>query len=332
LRRRDGAISGRSDGGGMSAITHIAQRGAGVLAAVALAAFAFATAAPAKAAGYGWPIKPFHQQHPVRGFFGDPRIAGNDEAHGTFHFGIDIVAPNGTPVYATIDGVASIHPLHGDAVIVSAGGGAAHEYWHVIPAIRPGQRVYAYRTVVGHVEAPWGHVHFSQAVGGVYVNPLRPGRLTPYRDTTRPTVHVIGFEHDGVPAGDRLSGRVDLVAEAYDQPPLALPAPWSAVVVTPALVEWRLVGARGLATSSWHVAGDFRDQLPLVPFGSVYARFTRQNHPSRHHRHGRYRFLLARGFDTRALSNGTYRLVVRVQDDSGNASQAARTFTVANGV
>ena len=51
---------------------------------------------------YGWPVKPFHRQHPVRGFFGDPRIA--EDAHGTthsFHFGIDISCPDGTPVYAT---------------------------------------------------------------------------------------------------------------------------------------------------------------------------------------------------------------------------------------
>src|SRR5918992_5831090 len=48
-------------------------------------------------AGYGWPVKPFDRQHPVRGYFGDPRIGG---AHGTskqFHFGIDVSAPNGTP-------------------------------------------------------------------------------------------------------------------------------------------------------------------------------------------------------------------------------------------
>src|SRR5262249_34551819 len=130
----------------MSTTSHI-HRGALVVAAT-VATLAFAVAAPARAS-YAWPLKPVHQQHPVRGFFGAPRIAGNDEAHGTIHFGIDISAPNGTPVYATVDGIASIHPLHRDTVIVSARAGVAHEYWHVIPAIVRGQRVVAYKTVVG---------------------------------------------------------------------------------------------------------------------------------------------------------------------------------------
>ncbi|MFL5929459.1 MAG: M23 family metallopeptidase [Gaiellaceae bacterium] len=316
----------------MSATSHI-QRGALVVAATA-ATFAFGVAAPARAS-YGWPLKPFHQQHPVRAFFGDPRIAGNDEAHGTFHFGIDISAPNGTPVYATLDGVASIHPLHHDTVIVSAGGGVAHEYWHVVPAIVPGQRVVAYKTVVGHVEAPWRHVHFSEAVDYRYVNPLRPGALEPYRDTRAPSVRRIFFEHDGVAAGDRLSGTVDLVAEACDFPSLQPPGPWRDAPLVPTRVEWKLVGRRGVraaASSGWHAAADFRTFLPTVPFASVYARWTRQNHPDLNHRLGRYRFVLARAFETRLLPNGAYRLVVRALDTRGNVGVSSRAFTVENGM
>jgi hypothetical protein len=316
----------------MSATSHIAERCGGRLAAVIAAAAALATAAPAHAS-YGWPIMPFHQQHAVRAYFGDPRIAGHDEADGSFHFGIDISAPNGTPVYATLDGVASIHPLHHDTVIVRGSGGVAHEYWHVIPAIRPGEHVVAYRTIVGHVEAPWLHVHFSEWRNGTYVNPLRPGALEPYRDTIRPRVERIQFERDGVPAGTPLSGRVDFVVEAIDTQPVAAPLPWGRVPVTPALVEWRLLSGDVLASSGWHVAADFRGYLPRVPFSSVYARWTRQNHAdSKHNAFGRYRFLLARGLDTRLLPNGTYRLVVRVSDTAGNASQSSRTFTITNRV
>ena len=297
----------------------------------ALAATFLATAAPAHAS-YGWPLKPFHQQHPVRGFFGDPRIAGNDEGHGTFHFGIDISAPNGTAVYATLDGYTSANNLHPDVVEISNGAGTTFSYWHVIPTVRPGTRVYAYRTVIGHIEKPWRHVHFSETEGGVYVNPLRPGALGPYEDHTKPTVHGIYFERNGVGAGSRATGMIDIVTEAWDTTPLAVPAPWNDKPVTPALVEWRLVGTSSLVSSAWHAAADFRNALPTVPFTSAYARFTRQNHPWHRGGVGRYRFYLAHSIDSRRIANGTYRVEVRCTDTRGNAGYGARTLTIANGV
>ena len=62
----------------------------------------------AGASAYSWPFKPFDRQHPIRGFFGDPRtvydngiLAGAFEGPGTFSFhqGVDISAPDGTPIY-----------------------------------------------------------------------------------------------------------------------------------------------------------------------------------------------------------------------------------------
>lgn len=296
-----------------------------------LAAATLTTAAPAHAS-YGWPVKPFHRQHAVRGYFCDPRIAGLDEAHGTFHFGVDVVAPNGTPVYSPRDGVAGSNGLHRDVVTVSQGGGNTLEFWHVVPAVRPGTRVVAYRTVVGWVEKPWAHVHFSEAAGGVYVNPLRRGALEPYRDPTRPTVNGIYFERDGKGVGARVAGAVDLVAEAFDSTPLPIAAPWDEKPVSPALVEWRLEGPRSRVSSSWHVAANFGGALPRTPFTSVYARWTRQNHPWKRGGRARYRFYLARGLDTRRLANGTYRVVVRVTDTGGNSAVGSRLLTVANGV
>jgi hypothetical protein len=315
----------------MSATAHNPVRGA--LFVVAAAVVLLGTAAPAHAS-YGWPIKPFHEQHAVRAYFGDPRIAGHDEAGGAFHFGIDISAPDGTPVYATIDGTVTIQAGHGDTVTVSAGGGTVHEYWHVVPSVHTGQHAVAYRTVVGHVQAPWGHVHFAETFGSVYVNPLRPDALTPYSDTTAPSVSRITFEHDGTPEGTRLSGAVDFVAQAQDELPMAPPKPWNDVPVTPALVEWTLTGpGASAAGGGWHVAADFTGAKPKAAFTSVYARWTRQNHGDLHrHRFGRYRFLLAHEFDTRRLRNGTYRLVVRVADTRGNSSIKSRAFTIANGV
>jgi len=312
----------------MSTSAHVTVR-RGLLCAAA-AAVALATAAPATAGSYRWPLKPFDHQHPVRGFFGDPRIEGHDAEHGTFHFGIDISAPNGTAVYATLNGTASIHPLHADTVIVRTGS-VGHEYWHVVPAVRPGQRVVAFRTIVGHVERPWRHVHFSETFGGAYVNPLRPGGLAPYRDTSLPTIHSFTFERDGAAVGRTLHGAVDIVLEAADEVPLAVPAPWNDKPVAPALVEWRIVGPRALAGGRrWRVAADFRRTLPHMSFGAVYAKWTRQNHPWTRGGRGRYRFVLARALETRLLANGTYRLEARVADTRGNATVARVSFTVAN--
>src|SRR4249920_248467 len=100
---------------------------------------------------YAWPVKPFRAQHPVRGFFGDPRIANDGESR-QFHFGIDISAPNGTPVYATLSGRVWIHPLHDTTVEIVDGSGTEFSYWHVVPSVRGGEHVTAYETVIGHVK------------------------------------------------------------------------------------------------------------------------------------------------------------------------------------
>jgi hypothetical protein len=292
----------------------------------ALAAALFASTTPAYAS-YGWPLKPFHQQHPVRGYFGDPRLE-DDGTRGTFHFGIDISGRNGTPVYATLDGIAEQNDLHSDVVEVSNGHGTTFEYWHILPAVRFGTPVYAYRTLLGYIEKPWGHVHFAERVNGAYVNPLRSGALEPYRDRTRPTIQAISLVGEGVSDGNRVSGTIDIVAAAFDTTPLEVAPPWNDKPVTPALVEWELTGGRGLTSSSWRVAADFRGALPTVSFDSVYARGTRPNFASTT---ARYRFYLARGLDTHGLPNGAYRIVVRVCDTRGNEATASRTFTVANG-
>ncbi len=102
--------------------------------------------------------------------------------------------------------------------------------------------------------------------------------------------------------------------------------------MTPALVEWQLISSRNIATTNWHVAADFRDTLPIVKFTTLYARFTRQNHPWGRGGRGRYRFYLAHDLDTRRLPNGTYRVQVRVTDTRGNVAYGTRDLTIANGV
>src|SRR5438270_6458676 len=77
-----------------------------------LAALAAALIAPAGALAYAWPIAPFDVQHPIRGAFDDPRsgITRGGLTESSFHFGVDIVAPDGTPVYAVASGTVFRYP------------------------------------------------------------------------------------------------------------------------------------------------------------------------------------------------------------------------------
>ncbi len=65
----------------------------------------------------------------MRGYFNDPRISGSSRA---FHFGIDISAPNGTPVHAVRGGI--VH-LEGTRSLSVADGDVDFGYWHIIPAV-----------------------------------------------------------------------------------------------------------------------------------------------------------------------------------------------------
>lgn len=315
----------------MTNATHIPVRAFGrrttLVLLVLSAAHTLAGPAPASAASYGWPVKPLLQQHPVRGFFGDPRTPHGPQGEGhSIHFGVDVSAPDGTPVYATLSGRIAIDAVHPQVVhVVGDNGTTTFSYWHVVPSVPDGQRANAHRTVLGRIARGWEHVHFAEIQGGVYVNPLRRGAMRPYRDRTRPRVHRFGFERRGSAIGRRVSGRLDLVAEAYDRTPLRVPGRWSGRPVTPAFVCWRLVGAR--VVTRWRTAADFRGVLP-TSFDALYARWTRQNRPSRH---GRYRFLLAGRWDSRTVPDGRYRLEVHVADTRGNASRASVRFTVQNG-
>ena len=267
-------------------------------------------------AAYGWPLKPFDKQHPVRSFFDDPRQEGADAA--SFHFGIDISAPDGTAVYAVADGTVRLQP---DSVaLVADGGDRTFSYWHVAPLVADLEHVTA-GTPIGTIKPGFGHVHFAELHDGTYVNPLRPGGIAPYVDATSPTVVTL-FAADGtrkVPL-DAVTGTVDLLVEAYDTPPAPLPAPpWNLTRVAPAYIRWRLV-PEGAASAPWRTALDFRSfQPPREHFADVYAPWTTLNRPGKP---ARLVFYLARGWDSTRLAAGRYRLQVAVFDSQGNSARA----------
>jgi Peptidase family M23 len=292
---------------------------------------------------YPWPVKPFDAQHPVRGFFCDPRIAGGGK---TFHFGIDIAAPAGTAVYAVAAGKVSYGSAgdtaaNGGIVVVEADG-RTFGYWHVAPAVRPGTRV-ALHGLLGHVAAQpedWGHVHFAEAThdpsGISYWNPLRPGALSPFHDFGPPVVEAIVTS---LPP-DRLHGNVDFSVKTHDNTPIAVTQPeppgWHGLPVTPARIRWRLT-RDGRPVVPWQVAVDHRSSLrPHVQgtpptdasFARVYAPDTTQNHPNSP---GVYHFWLARRFNTADHPDGSYRLQVEATDVRGNPRTTSLRVTFANG-
>jgi hypothetical protein len=303
-----------------------------VAAAVGAAVVSLSTCPPEAAAqtgvapSYGWPVKPFDRQHPVRGWFGDPRILGKSHS---FHFGVDVSCPNGTPVYATVSGHAYVYPKHPETVFVRADDGRrVFDYWHIRPRIRSGQRVRAYETVVGTAAAPWEHVHFAEHTNGVYVNPLRPGAMGPYSDRTAPALRSFTVESTGRILQNRVAyGRVDLVVEAYDETPISIEGPWHGKPLTPALLQWRMAG--GGTLGGWHTSVDFRLTYPSNErWNETYAGSTRQNKKIWD---ARYRFYLVHDLNTRSLRDGRYEVEVKATDIRGNCATRKFMLTVANG-
>lgn len=128
----------------------------------------------------GWPVKPFHRPHLLR--------AGLNELRpGNLHTGVDIIARDGTAVYAVQGGNAQVLESSGPDARVRVG---SFEYWHVHPLVRDGQHVRPYADVVGTILRGAGHVHLSELSGDRYLNPLRPGGrvLAPWQDSARPVL------------------------------------------------------------------------------------------------------------------------------------------------
>jgi hypothetical protein len=294
---------------------------------------------------YHWPIKPFDQQHPIRGNFGDPRTIstsalGDDNQTSTgsfaFHNGVDISAATGTPVYPVVSGTAKIGSA--DEVTVVTDDFRAFQYFHITPAVRPGQHVIVDRTILGTVQPQWLHVHLSEIDGFHIHNPLDPGHLEPYQDHTIPQVAQLRFTNQGNTLDPgKLHGKVTIAAQATDLPTIPVPGAWLGFPVTPALVAWTLTNAQGKPIIPETIASDFRHtEPPNRGFWNVYAAGTYQNFPVFDHHYylgqpGQYLFnLTKKPLNTQKLPNGTYHITVNVSDTCANRGSITQTIALNN--
>ena len=295
---------------------------------------------------YGYPVKPFDREHLIRANFGDPRMQfhGPPTAHTlmhangsfSFHQGVDISAPGGTAVYPVVDGTVTF--VSTEWIRVNSGS-RDFEYWHIRPRVRKGEHVTARQTLLGRVTRIENHVHLTEYEDGRVVNPLVPGRLTPYHDSSTPVVRAIVFRRtsDGAEVLPVfLRGRVEIVVQADDAPTAAGFRKWYGPV-TPALITWRIRSLRtGRNVVRERVARDVRNGVPPnSSFWQTYARGTYQNQMvfGNHYAYqecGRYFFKLGQQFDTRTLRDGVYDLIVRASDVRGNTGSQTLRFTVHN--
>jgi len=290
---------------------------------------------------YPWPVEPFREQHPIRGYFGDPRTVfreSSDPQLGafSFHNGVDIVAPVDTPVYPVVNGVVSEVRVN-EAVVSSDGGRHIFQYWHIAPVVSVGQSVEAERTVLGDVTAPARHVHLTEIVDGRAVNPLQPGHLTPYQDSTPPVVDGLYLRGEGGKelSPEAVSGTVVLVARALDTPAVPVPEPWTDLPVSPARVGFELMTLGGREVLPEETAADFAStEPPNRKFFDVYAVGTFQNDPAvgKHFYRGAagdYLYeLTPDGLDTDALRPGPYLVRVGAEDTCGNTGTLDETIDV----
>lgn len=280
---------------------------------------------------YHWPVKPFETQHPIQAAFGDPRTVyplqpfgktgpHREGAH-SFHNGVDISAPAGTPVYPVVSGrVLKAEP---NEIVVGTTDGRTFQYYHLSLGVRAGRLVQAERTVIGTVKT--NHVHLAEIDWSRVHNPLDSGHLTPYRDWGKPAATGLYIDNGGGPrdlVANHVAAHDTLVVAATDPPAQPLTGDYAGLPQVPALVEWRDYHAG--AYTPWKVAVDFRlTEPPPSKFWQIYTAGTYQNIPVFEHRlfsatPGRYLFRL--GLNASHLSPGIYRLEVRVTDMRRNSS------------
>jgi hypothetical protein len=265
----------------------------------------------------GWPLAPFHVQHPIRAGLNELRPA-------SLHVGIDIQARNGAAVYAVQPGVASVLAPSGPNARVQVGN---YIYWHIKPGVGTGQSVIPFHTVLGTVMSGYGHVALSElGAGQQYVNPLRPGGtvLEPYVDRAPPVIGSPAVATDG-----------QVIVAAYDPQTYVRRTTYLTPVLAPAAIAYRLYDARGTSVSPLEWA--FRGSA-LLPYFERSLIFAPGSHApgfacfaARPVCVPRWIYRVAGGLAPplpRAIAPGRYRLTVYAWDWADNTTAVDTTVTM----
>ena len=221
---------------------------------VALVVAIVGLALPGAARAYGWPVKPFDQMHAIRGSFDDPRFTreprSDDELVVSFrgrhlragrHAGVRRRARHRRP-RAAIGEPAPAEPA-GVRLLARAPGHPHREHVRL-------------HQLLGYVVPGLGARPLRRDGRRALPESARAGALTPYRDLNTPVVDAISVARlDGhtlqAVAPAAVSGTVGFIADAYELPSIAPPAPWNRSRLVPSLVRWRLIPANGDPPAAW---------------------------------------------------------------------------------
>lgn len=267
----------------------------------------------------GWPLLPFHSQHPLR--------AGlNERRTGSMHVGVDIQARDFARVFAIQPGRAHILQRSGIDARVQVG---RFIYWHIYPHVSEGQWVSPYRTLVGTVQRHLGHLHLSEVLGPErWLNPLRPGGriLAPYTDHVRP---VIGYPE--------IHRERTVYVRAYDPQSYVRHTTYPTPVLAPAALAYRvfrLPSHRPVGPLHWALRGSQHYGVWAIP--RVYVPDARGGGFLCFAYHPRctpnWHYRLAGGLAPRLPAGpGRYRLSVYAWDWLGNVRAIDRRYSVRGG-
>lgn len=184
---------------------------------------------------FPWPFPPFGQSQLITGTFCEFR---NTLTSNHFHNGTDIPEPDGSNVYAVLDGTVytlGTPETDGTSAYVRVKTNVNGQWKHISyvhiqpnPALAPGSPVTAGVTVLGTILSGLGHTHLterqlvsSENSSGVEIGALRePGGLTPYVDTYSPKVLWVKFFQDNSSVeftAKKVFGRTDIISQMVER-------------------------------------------------------------------------------------------------------------------